>query len=239
MKYKHIVIVTGAGLSAEAGVGAKKGIPTFRDAAGLWTENDPMEVVSVDGYAKNKAFVLNFHNKLRKELLSGDYAPNAAHYALSKLQREYKGKVTIISQNIDHLDDVAGSSVLKIHGSLFQSRCDKSGKTMEWSGNLNVGDMCQCCLEKNQLRPNVVWFGETPHFLDEAFDAARDADLFVSIGTSGSVYPAAGLVHVTKNGCELVEINFDETETSSYFFKKIRGKATETVPEFVESLLKS
>jgi len=182
---KKIVVLTGAGISAESG------IATFRDADGLWEGHDVMEVASPQGWRKNPALVLDFYNQRRKN--AHDAQPNAGHQALAELEKYFK--VTIVTQNVDNLHERAGSSnVIHIHGSLFQSRStlDENLVYNMEGWEINLGDKCE---KGSQLRPNIVWFGEMVPLMEKAVKETQDADIFLVIGTSLIVYPAAGLVH--------------------------------------------
>ncbi len=183
---KKIVILTGAGISAESGIN------TFRDAGGLWEGHDVMEVASPEGWKKNQALVLDFYNKRRKQLLS--VHPNSAHLALAALENDYD--VHIITQNVDDLHERAGSSnILHLHGELLKVRSSfDETQIMEWKKDLLEGDFCN---NNHQLRPHIVWFGEAVPALDEAIEITQKADIFIVIGTSLQVYPAAGLLSYT------------------------------------------
>lgn len=183
---KNLVVLTGAGMSAESG------ISTFRDAGGLWEGYDVMEVASPDGWRKNPELVLDFYNQRRRQLHS--VKPNAAHKALAKLEKSFN--VHIITQNVDNLHERAGSSkVLHLHGELLKARSSvDENLVLDWTDDLHLGDLCP---KKSQLRPHIVWFGEAVPAMEEAIDIAADADIFVVIGTSLQVYPAAGLLSYT------------------------------------------
>lgn len=185
---KRLVVLTGAGISAESG------IQTFRDADGLWEGHDVMEVASPQGWAKNQELVLDFYNQRRKQALTAE--PNAGHLALADLENEFE--VTIVTQNVDNLHEKAGSSnVLHLHGELFKSRSTKDEDLIyEMDGwELNTGDKCE---KGSQLRPHIVWFGEMVPAMDEAMIVTQRADIFLVVGTSLAVYPAAGLIHYTQ-----------------------------------------
>lgn len=181
---KHIVVLTGAGVSAESG------IKTFRDADGLWEGHDVMEVASPQGFAKNPNLVLDFYNQRRRQLLS--VQPNSAHLDLAALEKNYK--VSIITQNVDDLHERAGSShVIHLHGELLKARSTNNLEDIKtWTLDLNLGDTCEL---GHQLRPHIVWFGEEVPMMDRAIDICESADLLLIIGTSMQVYPAAGLMH--------------------------------------------
>jgi NAD-dependent deacetylase len=181
---KHIVILTGAGISAESG------IKTFRDADGLWEGHDVMEVASPQGFANNPALVLDFYNQRRRQLL--EVQPNQAHYDLATLEKDYK--VTIITQNVDDLHERAGSSyVIHLHGELLKARSiHNKTKILDWKTDLVLGDVDA---KGHQMRPHIVWFGEAVPMIDKAVEICETADILMIIGTSMQVYPAASLMH--------------------------------------------
>lgn len=181
---KHLVVLSGAGISAESG------IPTFRDADGLWEGHDVMDVATPEGWKRNPSLVLDFYNQRRKKAL--EVKPNRGHEILAELEKYFR--VTIVTQNVDNLHERAGSSkVIHLHGSLFESRSsmDESLVYPIQGWELNLGDMCQ---KGSQLRPNIVWFGEMVPLIEVASEIAKEADYFVVVGTSMVVYPAAGLI---------------------------------------------
>ncbi|WP_064604531.1 Sir2 family NAD+-dependent deacetylase [Photobacterium sp. J15] len=231
--YKNIVVLTGAGISAESG------ISTFRDQDGLWENHRIEDVATPDGYRRNPALVQNFYNQRRQQLESGTVDPNAAHLALARLEKELDGKVTIVTQNIDNLHEKAGSqNVIHMHGELLKAQCSHSGQAVEWSGDISLEDHCHCCQIPAPLRPNVVWFGEMPIGMDRIHEALVKADLFVSIGTSGAVYPAAGFVHeAAMHGAHTIELNLEPSEVENEFAEKRYGMASVIVPQFVEEIL--
>ncbi|MGB5856676.1 MAG: Sir2 family NAD+-dependent deacetylase [Oceanisphaera sp.] len=228
----NIVILTGAGISAESG------IRTFRASDGLWEEHRIEDVATPEGYQRDPEFVHRFYNA-RRELLH-TVEPNAAHLALAKLEAQWPGLVTIVTQNIDDLHERAGSqNVLHMHGELLKARCPHSKQTMDWPGPIHPADVCQCCQFPEPLRPHVVWFGEMPLLLDRIYHALSEASLFISIGTSGNVYPAAGLVHeAAMHNAHTIEINLEPSQGKSHFAEHRYGPATEKVVEYVEELLK-
>ncbi len=182
---KKIVVLTGAGISAESG------LKTFRDAGGLWEGHDVMEVASIDGWRKNRQLVLDFYNMRRKQALEAK--PNPGHFALAELEKDYQ--VVIVTQNVDRLHEMAGSTnVIHLHGQLFQSRSSLDENLVyEMDGwELNIGDKCE---KGSQLRPNIVWFGEMVPLIEKAADEVASADIFMVVGTSLVVYPAASLLH--------------------------------------------
>ncbi|MDR2352149.1 MAG: NAD-dependent deacylase [Deltaproteobacteria bacterium] len=226
-----IVILTGAGISQESG------IPTFRDSGGLWENYKIEDVATPNGFKKNPQLVHKFYNLRRAELLSGKIQPNLAHLALAKLEQEYKEEVYLVTQNVDDLHERALSkNVVHMHGELLKSRCQNCNNIFIQKEDLSVDSICLDCGAKGSLRPHVVWFGEMPLFMDEIHEKLIKADIFVAIGTSGVVYPAAGFVRSTM-AKRKIEINREDSTVSEYFTQRLTGKATETVVAFVESLL--
>lgn len=232
-KYKSIVVLTGAGISAESG------IRTFRDSNGLWENHEVQDVASPEGFARDPDLVLEFYNQRRKQLLSNAVKENAAHAALAKLESEFSGDLLLVTQNIDDLHERAGSqNLIHIHGELLKKRCTQTGTITDCRSDLVATDVCACCGEQGNLRPHIVWFGEMPFELERIEIALQTCDLFVSIGTSGAVYPAAGFVSVANScGAESVTLNLDEADNSVSFDRGIFGAATEVVPAFVDQLL--
>lgn len=231
-KYKSIVILTGAGLSAESGPA------TFRDKDGIWAQYDYREVATPEGFERNPAKVHEFYN-LRRSQARG-IQPNAAHIALAKLEREFQGDVLIVTQNVDPLHEMAGSKALMhMHGELGRTLCAHCGTRAPWGDEaLSVDLICGACSKPGGLRPDVVWFGEVPYRMDEIYEALSGCDLFVSIGTSGTVYPAAGFVAQARQfGSYTVELNLEPSEGASIFHDVIHGKASEIVPAYVDLLL--
>ncbi|MCE2482324.1 MAG: NAD-dependent deacylase [Alphaproteobacteria bacterium] len=241
-RHRRIVVLTGAGISAESGLG------TFRDVDGLWTRYDLDDVATPEGFARNPALVHAFYNARRRNLLEA--RPNAGHAALARLEREAGARVTVVTQNIDNLHEQAGSAnVIHMHGELLKVRCHAAGHVTAWEGDLDAATPCPRCpggggaagtaAAPGSLRPHVVWFGEFPLELDRIQAELDGCDLFLSIGTSGSVYPAAGFVaEVRARGrAHAVELNLEPSEGESLFAEKIYGPATEVVPAFVEKLL--
>lgn len=224
-----IFILTGAGISAESG------IATFRGAGGLWEGHRVEEVASPEGFAANPALVQRFYNERRRGI--NNRHPNNAHHALARLQREYPGRVTLVTQNIDDLHERGGSpQVLHMHGEVFKARCLACESVTDWREDLDDGTLCRNC--RGGLRPHIVWFGEIPLGLDEIYEALEEADLFAAIGTSGNVYPAAGFVDFARrNHRRCLEFNLEETSASALFHENHLGRAGETVPRWVDGLL--
>ncbi len=224
-----IVILTGAGVSAESGLG------TFRDKGGVWTKYDLQEVATPEGFARDPAKVIDFYNMRRRNAAGAK--PNAAHFALAKLQAEYAHEIALITQNVDSLHEAAGSEAIHMHGAHGQARCTSCDA--RWTAPLvmSLDDACPTCSETT-TRPDVVWFGEVPLYLPEIAIHLRTADLFVAIGTSGTVYPAAGFVaEASQSGAKCLEINLEPSNVAGQFDEVILGPATETVPAWVERVL--
>ncbi len=230
MPFETIVILTGAGLSAESGLG------TFRGKDGLWTRFDLDEVATPEGFARNPVKVHEFYN-LRRGWLR-EARPNAAHCALAKLEREFRGNVLTVTQNIDALHEAAGTkNLIHMHGELGKALCAECGLSLPWQEDLSVTTPCPSCGEA-AMRPDVVWFGEMPREMERIDAALAACDLFVSIGTSGAVYPAAGFVaEARRAGAHTVELNLEPSEGASLFAEALYGPATEVVPAYVERLL--
>jgi NAD-dependent deacetylase len=231
MHYERILVLTGAGLSAESG------LATFRDKDGIWAKYDYREVATPEGFARNPDLVHEFYNQRRRGLAGA--RPNAAHHALARLEREHDGDVLIVTQNIDGLHESAGSKrLLHMHGELLVALCMRCEARRPWTVDLSTALACPACGQAGGLRPDVVWFGEIPYHMDEIYRHLADADLFVSIGTSGNVYPAAGFVaEACAGGAHTVELNLEPSEGVSHFAEAIHGPATKVVPAYVERLL--
>ncbi|WP_428772465.1 Sir2 family NAD+-dependent deacetylase [Vibrio sp.] len=231
--YRNVVVLTGAGISAESG------IQTFRAQDGLWENHHIEDVATPEGFDRNPDLVQDFYNQRRRKLQDPTIHPNLAHEALGRLEQELEGSVTIITQNIDNLHERGGSTnVIHMHGELLKARCSHSNQVIEELGDIHTGDLCHCCQMPAQLRPHVVWFGEMPLRMGDIYHALENADLFVSIGTSGVVYPAAGFVHDARmHGAHSIEINLEPSAIESEFQEKRYGKASVEVPRLVEEIL--
>ncbi|ELY4572612.1 Sir2 family NAD+-dependent deacetylase [Cronobacter turicensis] len=229
-----VVVLTGAGISAESG------IRTFRAADGLWEEHRVEDVATPEGFARNPQLVQAFYNARRRQLQQPEIKPNAAHLALARLEEAFGDRFLLVTQNIDNLHERAGNkNVVHMHGELLKVRCSQSGQVLEWTGDVTPGDKCHCCQFPAPLRPHVVWFGEMPLGMDRIYEALARADVFIAIGTSGHVYPAAGFVHEAKlQGAHTVELNLEPSQVGSEFEEKHYGLASQVVPEYVEKLLK-
>lgn len=232
-EFQNIVILTGAGLSAESG------LSTFRDKDGIWAQYDYREVATPEGFARNPAKVLEFYNRRKRE--NKTVQPNAAHLALARLEREYPGHALIVTQNIDPLHERAGSkNLIHMHGEISKKLCARCGGRFDWGDDeeLRIESTCDACGMIGSMRPDVVWFGEMPYRMDEIYEALAQCDLFISIGTSGTVYPAAGFASAAREiGARTVELNLEPSEGVPLFREVRHGKATEIVPPYVEELL--
>jgi NAD-dependent deacetylase len=226
-----IVILTGAGISAESG------LPTFRDANGLWEGHRVEEVATPEAFERDPETVLRFYNLRRAALAT--VKPNPAHQAIAHLQKKYAGQVTLITQNVDDLHERGGSEeVMHMHGYLLKTLCNHCRATWEWNAELVVGETCSTCGVSGTVRPDIVWFGEMPYHMEKIEAALASADLFVAIGTSGQVYPAAGFVAMTRyNGADTLEINNAETSVSTAFASHRTGAASVEVPAWVDEVL--
>lgn len=230
---RSVVVLTGAGISAESG------IRTFRASDGLWEDHRIEDVASPEGFARNPQLVYNFYNQRRRQLLSPRIGPNPAHSALARFEHEILeagGEFLLVTQNVDNLHERAGSQALHhMHGELLKSRCVRSGLVFDWQTDLNPGSRCRCCNTAGSLRPHIVWFGENPLHMTAIEEALARCDLFVAIGTSGNVYPAAGFHSLARQaGAHTVEINLEDT--GSGFDELVAGPASAEVPAFFESL---
>ncbi len=231
-RYGQIVILTGAGLSAESG------LATFRDKDGIWARYDYREVATPEGYERNPALVLDFYNQRRRQ--SAEVEPNAAHFALARLEDEHPGDVLIVTQNIDPLHEAAGSrNLIHMHGEIAKALCADCNARAHWGlADITLESECPACGIQGRMRPDVVWFGEMPYHMERIGEALENCDLFLSIGTSGTVYPAAGFVaEARRAGAHTVELNLEPSEGVSLFDETIHGRATEIVPAYVEKLL--
>lgn len=228
-----IVVLTGAGISKESG------LDTFRCAGGIWSKVRLEDVATPEGFRRDPDLVQEFYNARRRQLSEPEILPNAAHLALARLEQCWPGGVLLVTQNIDDLHERAGSrDLVHMHGELRKVRCDGCGTVMDWPGDVAADTPCPRCLSP-ALRPHVVWFGEMPLEMERIYSALDECGLFVSIGTSGHVYPAAGFVHAVRQRgiAHTMELNLAPSEGASLFAEAIYGPASEVVPEFVETLL--
>ena len=228
----NILVLTGAGISAESGLG------TFRDSDGIWTRFDLQEVATPEGFDRDPAKVHDFYNARRRNVLAAE--PNDAHLALARLEQSGKHDVTIVTQNIDNLHERAGSRrILHMHGEILRALCHNCG--VKWDAP-DVMSPCDRCPECNEActRPDVVWFGEIPYHLDEIQGLLDETDLFVAIGTSGEVHPASSFVqHAAMAGASTLELNLDQSDTTIFFKESRRGPATQIVPAWVNEVIGS
>ena len=229
MDIENIVILTGAGISAESG------LATIRASDGLWCGHRVEDVATPEGYAANPALVQDFYNQRRAQLK--DAEPNAAHHAIARLAANWPGKLMLVTQNVDDLHDRAHAAttpkgqfeLIHMHGELKKARCRVSGEVSDCAEDLRADGL---------LRPHIVWFGEMPLAMERIDKALRDCDLFVAIGTSGNVYPAAGFVREAKfAGARTLEINLEPSLVHSHFDEVRHGKASGLVPQWVDEML--
>lgn len=227
---RNIVILTGAGISAESG------IDTFRSAGGLWEQHRVEDVATPEGFARDPDLVLRFYDMRRAAIQ--EKLPNAAHFALAELDAKWTGNLLIVTQNVDDLHTRAGARrVLHMHGEHLNAWCTSCDVRSRWTAPLIDRPLCPVC-QARTLRPDVVWFGEMPYRMGEIYGALREADLFVSVGTSGAVYPAAGLVQNARElGIQTLELNLERSQGSALFHETRLGPATEVVPQWVAELL--
>ncbi len=238
MTYNHIVILTGAGISAESG------LATFRDSNGLWCNHRIEDVATPEGFAADPALVHQFYNLRRKQ--AQEVHPNAAHKAIAEFASEHTGTLTIITQNVDDLHERAeeglamppGYKLLHMHGELKKARCVATDEIFEWSDDMDASTLCPCCSKPGRLRPHIVWFGEMPLHMDLIQHLLARCDLFLSIGTSGNVYPAAGFVQQVRfmSVGHTAELNMEPSQGHTQFHEKIYGPATQTVPAYLRKL---
>ncbi|WP_420141893.1 NAD-dependent deacylase [Sphingomonas sp.] len=228
----NIVVLTGAGISAESG------LATFRGPDGLWEGHRVEDVCTPEALARDRALVLRFYDARRRALRTVE--PNAAHRALARLDAEWPGELLVVTQNVDDLHERAGARRLAhIHGELLSALCERCGERSPFAGDMLPGQRCPACGREGTLRPDIVFFGEMPYRMEEIEEAVAAADLFVSIGTSGAVYPAAGFVRLARAaGAETLELNLDRSDGVSLFDAARQGPASVLVPEWVETLLR-
>jgi NAD-dependent deacetylase len=233
-RHGPIVVLTGAGISVESG------LPSFRGAGGLWHGWRLEDVATPEAFARDPELVQRFYDARRRQLLDPAIQPNAAHRALAELERRWPDPVLIVTQNIDDLHERAGTqSLIHMHGELLKARCTGCGLVQPWRGDLAGAHRCPSCAREGCLRPHVVWFGELPLELDAIYAALESCALFVAIGTSGQVYPAASFVEAVRASGEAhtVELNLEASALSARFAEHHEGPAAELVPRFVAELL--
>ncbi len=227
-----IVVLTGAGISAESG------LSTFRGAGGLWEGHRIEEVATPEAFARDPEKVHRFYNMRRRQLFDPAIVPNAGHRALARLEREWPGEFLLVTQNVDDLHERAGSRrLVHMHGELAKIRCTVCGDVREWREDLSVATTCPACATAGGLRPHIVWFGETPMEMERIEAALAGCDLFLAVGTSAQVYPAAGFVELVRGRARTVELNLEPSAASHLFDERRHGPATEVVPAFVAELL--
>jgi NAD-dependent deacetylase len=229
---RNIVILTGSGISAESGVA------TFRGPDGLWEGHRVEDVATPEAFERDPALVQHFYDERRAKL--NRVEPNPAHIALARLDSEWRGELLIVTQNVDDLHERAGAGrILHMHGELRSAWCLACDARMRWEEDLGDHPPCPSCGTAGRMRPDIVWFGEMPYEMERIDRALMDADLFVSIGTSGAVYPAAGFVQTARyTGAHTLEINLEPSLGSAYFHESRTGKAGILVPAWVEEMLK-
>lgn len=237
MKARNLVILTGAGISAESGV------PTFRADDGLWMGHRIEDVATPEAFARDPGLVQDFYNRRRRQL--AEVRPNAAHHALADLAARWEGDFLLVTQNVDDLHDrahaetppAAGFELVHMHGELLKAHCTRTGRVCDWPGDLAPQDPSPHH-PSGRLRPHIVWFGEMPLHMERIDAAIAACDLFVAIGTSGEVYPAAGFVQQARlAGARTVEINLAPTSGRRLFDEGVYGPATQMVPAFVHNLM--
>jgi len=232
---KSIFFLTGAGISAESG------LKTFRDQNGLWENHRIEEVATPESFRNNPQKVHDFYNERRKQLIDAFVSPNAAHISLGELKKNFHGKIHVITQNVDNLHERGGvEDVIHMHGELLKIKCNYCGQsyaTQEF--NISTNSACQECDSVGGMRPDIVWFGEIPYYMNEIEALLASCDLFVSVGTSGQVYPAAMFVQMAKNftQCKTIELNLEASFGVNHFDFSYQGKASELVPQLTKFLL--
>lgn len=231
-KTKSIVILTGAGISAESG------IKTFRASDGLWENHRIEDVATPEAFQRDPKLVHTFYNTRRQHLLSEAIKPNRAHFALAELEQNPSFSTLVVTQNIDNLHERAGTqNIIHMHGELLKCFCINTQQRAPVHEDLHQYSSCGCCQQSNTLRPDIVWFGEMPYQMERIYDAISECDVFVSIGTSGNVYPAAGFVEAANHsGAHTVELNLEPSAVESAFKETLYGKATDIVKDYLQQL---
>ena len=232
MAASSIVILTGAGISRESG------LATFRDADGVWAKLRLEDVATPEAFARDPARVHGFYNARRAQLRDPAVQPNAAHLALAELEARWPGDLLLVTQNVDDLHARAGSRrLVPMHGELLKARCLRCQAVQDWAEDLSTATACPACGAAGGMRPHIVWFGEMPMQMHRIGAALEACDIFVSIGTSGQVYPAAGFVAEVAGRARTVELNLEPSAGTALFTEAHHGPATEVVPRFVRELL--
>jgi NAD-dependent deacetylase len=231
-RYPAIVVLTGAGISAESG------LKTFRASDGLWEEHRVEDVATPEGFHANPVLVHDFYNQRRAQLATVE--PNAAHRALARLEQNWPGEFLLVTQNVDDLHERAGSrKLVHMHGELHKVRCLRCGQVQTWPGDTSVATVCPRCGRSGGLRPHIVWFGEMPLEMPRIQAALETCDRFLAVGTSGNVYPAAGFVDLAGSRAATLELNLEPSLVSSRFKEARLGPASETVPALVDQWLEA
>ena len=229
----NLFILTGAGVSKESG------IKTFREKDGLWENYKIEDVCTVEAFIKDPNLVNNFYNERRSSIIDQKILPNEAHYQLAKLEKKWKGDFILVTQNIDNLHEQAGSKkILHMHGSLDKCFCMNCGAEYKFNFDLSTEFVCKKCNVKGKVRVDIVWFGEQPKYLDKIYKSLDRTDVFLSIGTSNNVYPAAGFIDYLKHQkrkIDFYEFNIEKTSKSFLFTKSFIGPASETLKKLVDS----
>jgi len=228
-------VLTGAGISVESG------LPSFRGADGLWHGHRLEEVATPEAFSRQPHLVQRFYDRRRRQLLADDIVPNKAHEALAELERRWAGSVLLVTQNIDNLHERAGStSIIHMHGEILKARCLDCDAVVPWLDDLETAHACPSCAAADRLRPHIVWFGEMPFNLDRIYEALTGADLFLAVGTSGQVYPAAGFVQAVNEigRARTIELNLEPSAVQGQFDEQRTGQATDVVPVLVDELLR-
>lgn len=232
MKYKNIVILTGAGISEESG------IKTFRSTDGLCENHRIEDVATPEAFYRNPELVHKFYNERRQQLQKPEILPNPAHLALKNLEEKSPDNFLLVTQNVDNLHDRAGSkNLLHMHGELLKIRCNSCSMVFDHHSDLDLVSKCSSCQSTGSLRPDIVWFGEMPKYLDIIFESLEECDLFICIGTSGIVQPAASFVMAVPKACHKIEVNLERTPISPYFDEHYFGKASVEVSRLVNRLI--
>jgi len=228
-----IAILTGAGISKESG------LDTFRDPDGIWARHRIEDVATAEAFARDPKRVYAFYNFRRRNLLRPEIQPNPAHFALARLETDWPGEVLVVTQNIDDLHERAGTrALIHMHGEHLKARCMDCGAVAPISGDLDETAACLRCHAPGRMRPHVVWFGEMPFELDRIYGFLQRASVFLSIGTSGNVYPAADFVRIARSaGASAVELNLEPSAGATFFERGVYGRASDIVPAFVDELL--
>lgn len=232
-KYKHILFLTGAGISAESG------LSTFRSENGLWNNHKVEDVATIEAYLRNPDYVHQFYNDMRPDLFKAK--PNPAHLAITELQNNFSAQIDVVTQNVDTLHEKAGNkNVYHIHGQINQIVCMNCGHVFETWGDVSSEDKCEQCGISGMLKPNIVFFGEDLLYMDKVNVLLKTCDLFISVGTSGVVYPAAGFVQIAKMfGADTIELNMEKTSNNLLFDRHIYGPAGTTLPALVKELIEN